>query len=96
MKKHADLADLGVASQAVGVFKDGHGGRGAGRPDLDHRTPLCKARALFVILLWCPTQTHSMSLLADLHPLGGSLHAVSHSRALFAIHGANPDVTQIA
>ena len=53
-EKHADLADLGVASQGVGVFQDGHGGRGAGCANLDHSTPLCKACALFVVLLWRP------------------------------------------
>lgn len=50
------LADLSIASQAVGVFQDGHGGRCAGGANLDDRTPLCEARALLVVLLWHHTR----------------------------------------
>lgn len=70
VNKRADLADLGIASQAVDIFQDSHGGRGAGCAYLDHRTPLCKARPLLVVLLQCRTR-NTTSLLADWHPLRG-------------------------
>ncbi len=78
-----DLADLAIAGQGMGILEDGGCRRTAVAPvpNLEHRTPLSKACALFVVRLTTvaePIQSLRLREICHTRASSGILEAVKH------------------